>query len=419
MHEKLQQLVDQWIKRYGLQNYELSTYDFIKKLNGNGFIEYHVSAEFFPVGTSIDEDELNPSGTAVIDYNLSTELIESIVFVHQQSYSTRTHFPTQSVREVALWIEQETGFSYEKDFIAVDTVDNGFLFQGFVNGYTFSPTAMIEVQFDAEGKLTTFFMNNMEALRQQIEDEPFHLTTEQVTSFIEQQLTFYEYPDEEKNHLIPIYAIEELFIANENMQALPHRSVSNVIENTNRPLTWENSLTHTIERQAIDGISYVTAEEAFLHAKDAKRLIVPAQTLEQMTIIATDVLRMVHPAESGQWILETIEPDINFLQLTCMKTDDKNPLFKRKFIILVDRESLKVLNYIDNQEILSIFKDFTKEDGPLITYEVALKAIASSVTLTPTYVYNINTGRYELCGMLEADHYVDARTGDCFSLATL
>lgn len=419
MNKQLQQLLDQWIEQYGLGNYEFSTCDFFKKKSHDGFIEYHLSVEFIPIGTSIVEEESSPSGTIIIDYNLTNELITSMSFLHQQSFSTITHFPTQAVHEVASWIENVTGFTYEEDFIAVDTIDNGYQFQGFLNGYAVHPQAMIEVQFNTDGKLTGFLMSNMEILRQSIKDETFHLTIDQLTPIIEQQLMFYHYPDEEMNRFKSIYTIDPLFLSNDEALPVSEDFINESLITIQQTLTWESPLPNTIERQPIDGIAYVTAEEAFHAAAELKKVKVSIESIEQIKKIATDVLRMIHPTESDEWQLEKIEADVQFLHLTCTKIAENDSLYNRKFIILVDKYDLQVLNYIDNQEILAIFEDFSPANGPFISHEQALQKILPLVSLTPTYLYNVNAGRYELCGMLHTNEYVDATTGEYFPLTSL
>lgn len=417
MNQQLQQLVDKWTNRYGLQQYEIGTYHFFKQATLDGVVQYHLTVEFYPKGASpYEEDELNPDGTAIIDYNLTTETIVSILFVNAQSFATTHPFPTQTVQEVAQWIETETGYTYGDHFVAVDTVDNGYLFEGVINGYSVCPTATIEIQFDNEGKLTTFHMQHMEYIDGAVPEETFPITIEQLSSHISDQLTFMYYPIEETEKWLPIYILEEgLFTKDGRYKPIPE----DFSQPVHTPLYWDAPLANTINRQPIEPFQHIPADEAFAYAKTTEKLYVTTEQQKNIKIIAIDVLRTIHPYESGQWQLSTIRPKPNFIEVFCEKINESNAIIPRKVVLLLQNDTLDILNYIDNKEMLTIFDHFRMTDNVQVTKEEAFHKLSSEIISTPTYRFNEQTKNYALCLKVHSTHVIDASTGELISLTDI
>ncbi len=135
MDIRLQTIIDETKDQYGLENYTLETSVVLKERNGQGDAFYKFNMAFFPnTLTEPLEEDVNPPGTAVVEYNIQRERAETILFVQGQSFSTKTQFNERTAEEVAAWIEAETGYQFGKDFNHSATLENGFQFKADVDG---------------------------------------------------------------------------------------------------------------------------------------------------------------------------------------------------------------------------------------------------------------------------------------------
>lgn len=416
MDKKLKQLVNHFTEKFGLEHYQLETISCYKKMMVNGEMHYICDLEFFPNATRDQADEdYNPPGTACISYNITTEKLIHILFVQHQSFSTKTIFQTQSVKEVAKWVEEETGLQYGEDFSAFDTLDHGYLFKAEAHGYPISPDCMIEVEFDETGKLISFHMNDAQIFDENMPFEAFTLTLSDVQSIIQEQIKLEYVPIEEEQKLISIYTIEETYITNDGKQIIPH--FMNAHSTTvNQQLKWEDALEEPIERKAITPYPEVSIEEALTHKKPSKEPQLTEDEMQEIFSTVTDVCRTVLPNDSGKWMLATIQKEEGFIEVICKLNEKENTFFERKLIILLDVNTLEVLNYMDNVELFEIFDAFTPALPAKISKEQAYDLLMNSVSLTPSYVYDPEKSRFVLCGVLNATEGVDAATGELLLL---
>lgn len=417
MDNRLKQLVNELSVKFGLEHYKLERYSFFKKNMYNGEVHYICDLELMPIAAANRRDpDFNPSGTAVIEYNVTTDKLVQLFFVNGQSFSTHTVFNTQTVREVAHWIEQETGYRFEKDFTVVDTLDNGYQFKSEINGLPSSPSGLIEVEFDSEGKLTSFLMQDMHTTNAQVLENKFTLTIEELETIIQKQIKFVQFPNEDEQKFIGIYGIDEVYIHNDTKQLIPsllHERVEIIV---NQPISWSTALEGTIERKVIDPYPEVSIEEAFTQHRAMIKATIGDQQIQQIESNVTDVLRTILPNDSNKWTLATIRVDEQFIEVICTWDEIESTYFNRKFVVLLDPVSLEVLNYIDNGELFEIFDSFTPAPEAVLTKEEAYQKLAPFITLTPTYVYDFERQQFELCGFLNATHAVEAVTGEIIPL---
>ncbi len=417
MDERLQKLVNDFTKKFGLEHYQLETYSFHKASMYNGEVHYKCNLEFFPDATRDEaEDDLNPPGTAIIEYNLTTEKLTSVLFVNGQSFSTKIEFHDQTVREVANWIEQETGYRYDDHFFVTDTLDNGYEFKTDFHGIPSSPAGLIEVEFDHDGKLTFFILYDMHAINEDIKREKFTLTVEQIESIIQKQVILIQFPNEVTEKFVPVYAVNEVYIMNDGKRMIPYLSHERDEIVVNQLIEWTTALEGTIERKVIEPYSTISLEEAF---SEHEPMMKPSITENQVSAIiqtVTDVLRTVQPINSGKWTLATIRSDEHFIEVICTWNGIKRAYLNRKFITLLDPTSFEVLNYIDNSELLKIFDSFTPAPEAKISQEEAYQKLFPFITLKPTYVYDLKTRQFQLCGLLDSTNSVDAVTGEIIPL---
>ena len=95
-------------------------------------------------------------GQRLLNIIFKVKIVESVVFVERQSFATKTHFTKKTAEEIAAWVEEETGLTYERDFKLSDTLENGFQFKSDVDGIEMTPAGMIEVEFDKRVNLTSY-----------------------------------------------------------------------------------------------------------------------------------------------------------------------------------------------------------------------------------------------------------------------
>lgn len=416
MDHKLQQLVEYFTNKFGLEQYELETVSCYKKMMYDGNMHYLLDLELFPNATKNQAEEgYNPPGTASICYNITTEKLMYILFVGGQSFSTKTQFPTQSVKEIAKWIEEETDLQYGEDFSPFDTLDHGYLFRAEVHGYPISPDSMIEVEFDETGKLTSFSISDAQIFNESIPFQTFTLTTENVQSIIPNQLKLEQFPIEDEEKFISVYTIDEIYLTNDDKRIIPHFMGGREIA-IGKTLIWQTALEGPIERQVVDPYPEVSTEEALTNKKPANDPKLTEQDIQKIISNTTDVLRTILPNESGKWTLSTIQNENRFIEVICQLDEDEQTLFNRKFIILLDSNTFEVLNYMDNGSLFEVFDAFTPAPPATLSKEDALDILKESITLTPTYVYDSQTDQFVLCGLLHAQQGVDAETGELLYL---
>lgn len=417
MDTKLQALIDYFTEHFGLEHYQLERYSFYKESLYNGEFQYQCTMELFPNATKDEaEEDLNPPGTAVIEYNLTTQKLVSVLFVNGQSFSTKTFFKEQTVRDIASWVEEQTGYHYDKDFFVTDTLDNGYEFKTDFHGISSSPSGTIEVEFDEEGKLTSFSTFNMQTIQEEVEQENFTLSLADIAETVKKQVQLIRFPDEVEQRFIPLYAINETFITNDGKELITYEVEKRDEVIINQVVEWTEALEGTIERKIVAPYIEVSLEEAFAQGG---KTVKPAIENEQIPIIlqkVRDVLRTVNPDDSGKWMVATIRRTDTFIEVICTLNEAQRAFLNRKFILLLDPITLDTLNYIDNKELMDILFSFTPAPKEKVSQEEAYQKLYSSITLTPTYVYNPSKKKFQLCGLLDSQYCVDAITGNLLPL---
>jgi len=163
----------------------------------------------------------------------------------------------------------------------------------------------------------------------------------------------------------------------------------------------------------------VTAEEAFGNVSDGEKLMLTVEQIERIKIVICDVMRTEYPDESGKWKLENLRVQENFIEAHCKMISEDSSIFDRKVVVFIDWANMKVLNYVDNGALFEIFESFTVAEEAVVTHEEAFEKLLSYISLEPTYVYDKDTEKYILCGLLSAMDVVDAITGEIISLSEM
>ena len=417
MDARLQKIADTCKEEFGLSAYKLESYSIHKERNSRGEAYYKFNMEFFPIVlTEGVEDDLNPDGTAIIEYNIQREMVESVVFVAGTSLATKSHFVEKTVDEVAKWVESETGLIYEIDFTLSEVSENGFRFNSDVDGIQITPAGIIEVEFDESGKLTSYNLYDTIPTEEYITKSQFTLTLEEIEPLVKGQLQLVEFPMEAENRFAPVYAMEEVYIPMDGSRIIPFMEHERLEVEVNQVMEWDVPLIGELPREELNFSSEVSADEAFGNIGDEEKLVVTDEQVEQCKIIVRNVLRTELPKESGVWKFATLQRHENFIEAVCRMNDTDSSFFNRKLVVLINPQTLAVVSFLDNGQMFEIFDTFAPAEKAVVSHEEAFEKLLSYISLEPTYVFDEVTGKYILCGLLDAAEGIDAVTGEVVSL---
>jgi len=417
MDKRLQKIVDEAQEKFGLDAYRLERHSIYKERDATGDAYYTFNMEWFPkeYNKPIEED-YNPEGTAIVEYAIQKQCFSRVTFVQGESFSTKTHFLGKTADEVAAWLEKETELVYKKDFKLTQANANGFQFKSDVDGIYFSPSCMIEVEFDDVGKLTSYHSYGTNPSQDLIERSKFTLTLEEIEPIVKKQLQLVKFPSETEKRFVPVYAMEEVYVTGDGERIIPFMEHERSEVKVDEVIEWDKLLESQISREEITIVVEVSPEEAFGNIDPGEKLTLSAEQIERSKKVVGDVLRAEYPDESGKWKLAKLHRQENFIEAHCEINEENPTLLNRKVVVFMNPETMKVLNYLDNVSMLEIFNGFVPAEKAVVTHEEAFEKMVSYITLDPTYVYDKFTGKYILCGMLDAAEAVDAVTGEIISL---
>lgn len=420
MDERLQRIADEAQVKFGLDAYRLERYFIYKERDSTGIAVYNFNMEWFPkeLNEPIDED-YNPVGTAIVEYAIQKQHFSSVSFVQGETFSTKTHFPNQTVDEVAAWLEEETGLIYEQDFKLTEANVNGFQFKSDVDGIHITPSCMIEVEFDDTGKLTSYHSYGTIPSQELVEKSKLTLTLEEIEPIVKKQLQLVKFPSETEKRFVSVYAMDEVYVTVEGARIIPFMEHERSEVRVDEVIVWDKPLYEQINREEITVVSEVSIEEAFGKNDDSEKLTLSAKQIEGSKKNTRDVLRAEYPDESGNWKLFKLKRQEKFIEAHCTLNDEDPTLFNRKVVVFMHPETMKVLNYLDNGAMFEIFDAFAPAAKAVVTHEEAFEKMIPYITLDPTYVYDEIMGKYILCGLLDAAECVDAVTGEVADLGDI
>jgi hypothetical protein len=420
MDDRLKKIIDQTSLKFGLEEYHLETWHFLKRVSEKGSRIYSINMEWLPrQAMDLTEEDTSPEGSVTIEYLLGEARYESIIFVQGKSYSTISLFENKTVEEVASWVEQETGLTLGEDIRLSEIQENGYQFQSAIDGICLSPDTMIEVKFDDEGKLLYFVSYGEGFNKEDITKSAFSLTLEEIEPIVKQQLQLVKLPSEENQKFVSVYAIDEVYVSVADKKIIPyfvHERSEVKVEET---VVWDKPSSYELNREEIFLHSEVSVEEAFGELSDNIPMRITKDDIEQSLLLAKDVLSAVFPTDSGKWKVEAIGREERFIQVKCGLVEMDFIGFKRKFIVFIEPTTFKLLNYMDNVELFSVFNSFTPAEKEMVSHAEAYEKMIPYITLDPTYVYDPELQKYVLCGFLDAVEAVDAVTGEIISLRDL
>lgn len=420
MDERLQQIVDEAQVKFGLEAYELERHSISKHRDAKGGAYYSVNMEWFPQELNeLVEEDMNPEGTACLEYNIQDQCFDRVIFTQGQSFSTIAPFVEKTPEEAATWIEKQTGLKYGIDFKLTQASDDEFHYEMDIEGVRMSPGFMMIVKFDEVGKLNSYSRYGTVPRQEDIEKSAFTLTLEEIESLVKKQLQLVRFPSELENRFVPTYAMDEVFVTVDGKRIIPFFEHERSIIKVGEVLEWDHPLVQTFKREELAFVSESTVEEAFGDVDIDDKLLLTDHQIERSKEVVRDVLRSERPDESGKWQLAELRRQENFIEAHCRFITENLTVFNRKMVVFIKPEDMSVLNFVDNGAMVEIFDTFAPAKQAVVTHDDAFEKMIPYITLDPTYVYDELTGKYILCGLLDAAEAVDAVTGDVISLSDL
>ncbi|MFS0574780.1 hypothetical protein AB1K83_04050 [Sporosarcina sp. 179-K 3D1 HS] len=420
MDKRILEIVDQTRMEFGLENYSLGRYGFYKRLNSKEEQEYHLSMEWFPndLQEHVEEDE-NPIGTACIEFNLQQQRYDSAIFVMQTSYSTKAPFQEKTPEEVGEWIRRMTDLEVGRELRLSEAYEDGFLFKGKIDGIRLSPDVSVEVKFNDEGQLLLFSKIGDFPLPEEVLQTEFLMTLEEIEPIVKQQLQLVTFPSESKKRFVSVYAMEEVFVKADGTGTIPffmHERTERILNET---VKWDSPLIEELQQELISKSWEVSAEEAFHPSSIEEEQQLTEEDVERCRVVACDVLRTIFPDESGSWMLGTLARSDDYLIVKCHRVGENPTFFNRKVVVIIEPGTYRMLNYMDNMEMVRLFEDYEPAGANQVAADEAFEKMVPFITLEPTYVYDPSVKKYVLCGLLDAEECVDAATGEISLLGDL
>ncbi|WP_339252980.1 hypothetical protein NSQ43_03275 [Sporosarcina sp. FSL W8-0480] len=416
MDKRIKSIADKAKKKFGLERYRLARHTFHEDRKNSGFI---LNMEWFPIDfDGPDEEDMNPDGTASIDYDIQSERFTSAIFTMGKSFSTAHPFKEKTIEEAAAWLEKTTGLAYNHDFFAEQASENGFRFIARLDGVKLIPTFQLNVEFDADGKLLLYSAYGEAPNWGLIEKQEFNLTLEEIEPIVKEHLTLVKFPSESEERFVRVYAIDEVYVTVDGKRTIPFLLDDQMTLKMDHLMDWKEPLEGRIEQKFTDPAKEVSADEAF-SSYTVEDIVLTDEKIEACVKLVHDALRMEYPDDSGKWTLRELRPTHTHIEAFCYADNPDNFIFSPKMALIIDKDATAVTNFIDNEGMFDLFNSFTPAQKPKVDHETAFEKMVPYITLDPVYVYDRELKKYVLCGLIDSEQAVDAFTGEVLNLRDL
>ncbi|PMC33865.1 hypothetical protein CJ195_26450 [Bacillus sp. UMB0899] len=422
MDTRIKELVDLTKKKFGLENYYLQSHDIYRRVDFFNNTIYTLCMEWFPTHETIEEDGSNPDGTAVIEIDLHSYKFTSAIFVMGKTYAHNgISFANSTKNDIIKWIENETGLVYEKQFKLRKEEARELHFMECIEGVAVSPSGYIELHYDEEGKLTFFSNHGYYPSKEVVIKEHYSLTFEKIKHLAKEQLQILEYPSYEQKRLFPIFAVEEIYIRNDQTSTIPFEIFADVNSYKKIELTiyWDEPLKQTFDRKELNLTEEVSVEQAYASEPSLDSFPLTMEEQEKYIEAVRDLLRQEYPNDSGIWRLKTLHREKGYIHAMLRANKRDKRVFQRKLMVMIDAKNLHAVNYMDNQFMLEMFDKFQEPEKIMIEKEEAFEKLKELFVLKPCYVYDFDKKYYCLCGKVDCDYGVNAATGEVIALNEL
>src|SRR5690625_2475704 len=255
MSEKIKKIIHFTKQKFGLDDYYLKDDNLHRHVNIFNEMVYILSMEWFPNQIKErEEDGSNPEGVAVIDIEIDSKKVQSAIFVGGKSFENGISFYNHDMNEIIKWVEQETQLIYGTHFQKYKKTEREYRFIGCIEEVPVSPAASVEIKLDQEGKLTFFAMYGQFPSEKMIQKETYTLSFEKIEDFTKKQLKLIELPSFEEEKLLPIYALEEIYLTNDQQTTIPFEFIvdKRAYIKVDKVIEWETRIHQPFEGQEIE-----------------------------------------------------------------------------------------------------------------------------------------------------------------------
>jgi len=422
MEQKIQALIAATKEKFGLTNYYLHTSSFHRNLDIFEDTTYIFTTEWLPShAKKVEEDDLNPPGTAIIDIDVHTGQLKRILFVNNKSFAEKNLIVSTSTNDIIQWIEEETGLTYNEQFQLIEEENGRLFFKECLMGIPVSPSGFIEIKYNQDGQLTLFSAIGQFPPKEKFKQDIPALSLEKVADLPKKQIKLIEFPLEKQKQILPFYGFEEIYIANDLTRTIPYEFFVNdkIQLAIDKIIYWDSPIKQSFEKTFLTVDNDVTLEQVI--SREYHPNLLPITNLEKEQCISTvsDFLRQEYPNDTGKWLLTTLYRQDNYIYATLKYNKHSNFIFKRKLLVIIDAENLQAINSMDSQFMLNTFEAYTTVEKGTITENQAFDKLKDHLELTPIYVYDKRLAQYILCGKLDCAFAVNARNGELVKLDDL
>ncbi|MGN7328527.1 hypothetical protein [Bacillus pumilus] len=422
LNANIQQLIDQTKAKFGLDLYYLKRHSFYRYVNMFNETIYTLNMEWFPSHEAEPEDDdVNPDGTAVIEVNLNTGQIESVIFVMDKTYTRHgVTFKRPYPAHVIQWIEQETGLIYGEHFHMHHKERGELSFEEAIDGVQVTPSGRIEVKWNEHGQLMYFTHHGPFLAKTLLKAEEYALSLDKLENLAKQQVQLFQWPSFEHNRIRSIYALEEIYVKNDGTGTIPYeigREETHCIH-VNEVIEWNEPLNNTFEKKEIDIHENISAEQAFSLEPSPDAFPISKEEQAECIKAVRTFLAQKYPKDSGKWVLKTLHRDHGYIHAV-LKNGEEGSGFIDKIKVFIEASSFEAVNYIDKKEMFQVCGILSPSQAAneiSVSQKEAFEKLRERLELTPIYVYDEVQKQYVLCGKLDCHDGVDAESGEVFSL---
>ncbi|OLN22194.1 hypothetical protein BTO30_10615 [Domibacillus antri] len=398
-HDQLTVWTEMIQEKFGLAGY--TCFETVTSYEKNEWNEtdYRFTTEWLPPGyTSRKEDESNPKGTAVIEIDVKTGRLNSIIFVGRKAPENGFAFSNGSKEEVIRWVEQETGWTYGDQFIDFKS-DHTFSFKTAYKGTPVVPEGFIDVSLDGEKRLIFFTVHGL--VPEQAIEADFQLTMESIEPLAKDRLVFVEYPSAEEEKWLPVYMMDEQLIDNETAKP---------VQEDRDLLTWKTMKNKKVKRKLVQMAPDELDENLifdFPPHPDTKPIT--KKGCKKIREASIEFLQSYVPKESGEWSLSHVKRSRGLIEARLTNIKDVS-VVPRTWKLLLHKDSYEVISYIDSSWMLDQAAEYEQAEKPVLLKEEAFEKIKPHLELKPVYVYDGQT--YRLYGQIDSKAAVHAASGE-------
>jgi len=417
--EKLEMMLTETKEELGLEDYYLKAYEIERDVNYFNETTYSLSMEWIPNELKDeDQEDYNPTGSAIVEKDLFTGRLNHIIFVHEVNLSTKPLIQNPSKSGVIEWIEAETGLSYEQEFMLTSESDGDYKFIACHNKVPLYPAGYIEVKLGEDGELVNFIKIGQFREGKPVLDEAYTLTKDMIEEKMKEQIKLVQIPDEENMILEKLYGVEEIFVSNDGKKTIPFdlSGHENPILYCDDLISWEGEAEETdiIQEDFPDidehfNLDLVTIEQAFAREASPSEEIFKNLDKDEAIKSVQNFLHAENPEDSGVWILSELYADSGFVHAILRQAEETLGL--EKMVLILDSETYEVVNYFDNQDFIAVYASFDEAENVKVTKDEAYELLKDFISLQACYVYDRELDQYVLCGRIDSNHGVHGTHG--------